>query len=493
MKFYVDNMNNPVYPCIYLESDNWDDYSFKTTFYVTFYKEYKRTIWIGKTKIIKSDLKVEENKKDAWTLDFLDKEFDCLSDKFASLGQDDSYYENLKKIDINYIHEILTGLRDCGYARNYLDGFNSRSVHDSLFRSITAEKLLNKARFILFAENLDNAFHFSFKFSPPYNEKQKIDIKLNFDTCNKYFPNRIICLIGENGTGKTQFINQLPNYIQNNNIIFNKIIHITNSYYDKGVHINKNQRPEYHYFGLVTKKDRKEIILSKENQINELKREINMIIERYKKEIDSHFIKDSFMDINRLFKRVNFDNIVKQFDINEIDEKLDLQQFLSDFSTLSSGESILLSNLIKILGCISFNSFFLIDEPEIHLHLNFITSYMEYIYKILNRFDSYAFIATHSSFVVREIKSDCVYVIRRNNVNECDINLVTRQTFGTNAMSLAINIFENDEIQPYFIKQLKRAAYDNILEDEIYKILEYDENHKLDLGIKMKIHSLFVE
>lgn len=494
MIFYVDKKTKLKYPCVFLESDNWDDYSFKTTFYVSFYKAEGIKIPIGRTKIVKNDLTVEEGKHDAWTLDYLQEDFESLATDFASLGQDESYYQNLKKIDTMFLIEILVGLRDCGFDRNYLNGFKSRSVKDSLFRSITAEKMLNQAKFILFAENLENAFHFNFEFVPHYNFEQKINIELNFDTKNKYFPNRIIGVVGENGAGKTQIINQLPLYIQRNNTMFNKIIHITNSYYDKGVVFDTELRPEYHYFGLVARKDGKEIILSKENQIEELKNVINMIIDRYKKEIDSDLIKRSFMDISKLFYRVNFDKIIEEFDKEDSkSESLDLNTFLSDFKLLSSGESILLSNLIKILGCISFNSIFLIDEPEIHLHPNFITSYMEFIYKILNRFDSYAFIATHSSFVVREIKADCVLVIRRSKNNECDITPVTRQTFGTNAMSLAINIFENDEIQPYFITQFKLAVYEGLSEEEIFKIFEFDENHKLDLGIKMKIHSLIEE
>lgn len=492
MIFYVDKMTNPKYPCVFLESNNWDDYSFKTTFYVSLYEAEGRIINIGQTKIVKRDLSVEDGKHDAWTLDFLPEYFENLSYEFVSLGQDESYYKNLKKLDSKFLNEILVGLRDCGYERGYLDGFKSRSIKDSLFRSITAEKMLNEARFILFAENLEDAFHINFEFIPRYNSDQKTNIELNFDTKNKYFPNRIIGVVGENGAGKTQIIDQLPLYIQKNNSMFNKIIHITNSYYDKGVDFDTDLRPEYHYFGLVTKKDGKEIILSKENQIEELKNVINIIVDRYKKEIDSDLIKRSFMDISTLFYRVNFEKIIEEFDKEDSkSENLDLNEFLSDFKLLSSGESILLSNLIKILGCISFNSIFLIDEPEIHLHPNFITSYMEFIYKILNRFDSYAFIATHSSFVVREIKADCVFVIRRTKNNDCDITTVTRQTFGTNAMSLAINIFENDEIQPYFITQIKRAAYEGLSEEDIFKIFEFDENHKLDLGIKMKIHSLF--
>ena len=115
MKFYVDNMTNAEFPCVFLESNNWDDYSFKTTFYVSLYEAEGRIINIGQTKIVKRDLSVEDGKHEAWTLDFLPEDFENLSYEFVSLGQDESYYKNLKKLDSKFLNEILVGLRDCGF------------------------------------------------------------------------------------------------------------------------------------------------------------------------------------------------------------------------------------------------------------------------------------------------------------------------------------------------------------------------------------------
>lgn len=496
MNFYIagkiDSINKD-YPCVELQTDNWDDYSFKTTFYVTFYKSQEEAVYIGQNKIISKQLNIPEGKRDDWTVYHLQSDFKILDENFVSIGQEEEFYKNLKKLDRQVIEEILEGLRDCGYNREFLDGFKHRSVQDSLFRSITTEKLLNEARIILFSDSISNPFSFNFVFSPLYNKDNQIDFNLNFNAKEKYFPNRIIALIGENGVGKTQVINQLPEYIQRKKLLFNRIIHITNSYYDRGVSIERNVHPEYRYFGIVNTVEGVPVVTTKQEQIKETEGVLRKIVNRFKKEIDYRLISHSFNDISNLFPKVRFDEIYNCFDPSDDSEiDINLSNFISDFSLLSSGESILLSNLIKMLSCITFNSILLIDEPEIHLHPNFITSYMEYIYKILNRFDSYALIATHSTFVIREIKADCVYVIRRDAADNCEISNVARQTIGTNAMALAIDIFENDLIQPYFLKQLiQMINVGHYTEDQIFNFFEFDEKHKLDLGVKMKIHKLY--
>ena len=502
MKFYVENDKSSAYtyPCIRLKPDNWDDYSLKTTFIVHYYESQFSHKLIGSTKILYKELEVKDGARDAWTFDFLQSSFEALDENFVSLGQDETYYNNLKLFfGKDPALNILESLRDCGMHREFLNDFSDkRGTKDSLLRSITAENMLNSARKILLSNNFNDAFHFEFEFKPLYNDNDSENLPLMFDSKNEYFPNRVSCIIGENGVGKTQILNQLSEFILKNKLPFNRIIHLTNSYFDKGVQIPKSTYPDYHYFGLINQRSETTIeVISKEEQINELKKVLNKIIKRYKKEIDARLIRDSFANIRTLFPRVNFDEILAFFDDWEGNQKettIDAVKFIEDFQKLSSGESILLSNLIKILSCIAFNSIFLIDEPEIHLHPNFITSYMEFIYKILNRFDSYALIATHSTFVVREIKADCVFVVRRTKDDFCEIRPVTRQTFGTNAMSLATDIFQNDEIDPYFMTQLKRMVdLGNYTEEQICNFFEINENYKLDIGIRMKIHSLFEE
>ena len=63
---------------------------------------------------------------------------------------------------------------------------------------------------------------------------------------------------------------------------------------------------------------------------------------------------------------------------------------------MSSGERILLYNIFNILAKISFNSLIFFDEPETHLHPNAITELIAGLMFILETFQSFAIIATHS-------------------------------------------------------------------------------------------------
>lgn len=489
------------YPSIILIKNNWDDFSLRTKFDV-YYKENQEITpqFIGEIKILHKNLKVKNGEDYVYTYDLIDKKFEELNENYMTLGQNIGFYETLKHyFNIQQIETILSSLRDCGYKREYLNSFTHRGIYDSLLRSVSAERALNDARTILFKTDDKSPFSFIYNFTPGYFEDKEKSVKINFnfDNNNKYFPNRIIGIIGENSAGKTQLINKLPGFITVNKPIYNRVIHITNSYFDSGVDINtipENSQYKYRYFGIISKKDGKQYIQTKEEQIEEIKRLLLIIKKRCYNKNDSRYFIDSFTEIKQLFPNVRMNNVIDIMKaiMSETHESA-FNEFVEDFKILSSGESILLSNLIKILSCVTYNSVFLLDEPEIHLHPNYITKFMNYLYKVTSIFNSFAIIATHSTFIISEIKSDCVFVIHRDSKNTCTISNVLRQTLGTNAMTLANDIFENNKITPYYINQIKRAFYENdaYIENDIYKMFEYDEKHSLDLGMKMTILTIW--
>lgn len=145
-----------------------------------------------------------------------------------------------------------------------------------------------------------------------------------------------------------------------------------------------------------------------------------------------------------------------------------------------------------MLSNIRFNSLLLFDEPEVHLHPNFITKFMDFLYQMLKNFDSFAIICTHSTFIVREVKADSVYVLNRID-NYCTVRKIKYESLGANAMTLANDIFENVEIQPFFQKEIKRMVHDGLSEDEIIKNLKSFEDMTLDIGINSLVHYMVKE
>ena len=81
-------------------------------------------------------------------------------------------------------------------------------------------------------------------------------------------------------------------------------------------------------------------------------------------------------------------------------------------NNMSSGQLHIFNLLTYIHAYIHLSSLIVIDEPEVHMHPQIIVSFMTMLGSILNKFRSFAIIATHSPLVVREIVGQNVYVMR---------------------------------------------------------------------------------
>lgn len=491
--FYVSKVNKNVYfPCFFLVPDAWDDYSYKTQFMLTYCSAQNETpIKIGLIKIICKNLTISQGKQDGWVQDYLQETFEELTEDFVSLGQDKRFYTNMNKyFGKKYAEKYLIKLRDCAFNRDFLNGFPQHLIRDSLCRSIYAEQMLVEGRFIIREQNKDSVLHFNFNFIPAYNEDNNVEIQFNFDKQDKYFSNSIYCLIGENGVGKTQILKQLPTFIHENGIEFNRIIHISNNIYEHLELPAYEGSPKYEYLGIIKEKDDEVYILNKDEQHEQVKELLIDIIKRYKNEACKNDIIFGFRIIKELFRnRINLDDIFLFFETeSEIPEDNEIfSTLLKSYDLLSSGESVLLYNLIRTLKTITYYSLFLIDEPEIHLHPNFVSDYMRFLYLMLDKFESYAIIATHSVFVIREVKSECVYIVQKQD-NNCYIAKPPRETLGANAMTLNEDVFRTLDSKPYYMFQLNNMKSDGLSEEAIISRLTNRSDRDLDLGLKMDIH-----
>ncbi len=211
--------------CYILTPDNWDDYKYKTTFKVNLYKngeqygEYSRKILFQDKEIKNSSEFLEKilskNK-------YIDIKQLSQNYKFISLG---SEYEELKKIFIekdDYI-EILKVLNDVIYLENKAPDSLLKiellalkeydAFETSLLRSQYSKKMLSEGKALLFGETLnEDRFNFEFNF-----ELNKKNYKYKFDFNKKEdLPHRINVLIGKNGSGKSQTLLALSEYLLNN-------------------------------------------------------------------------------------------------------------------------------------------------------------------------------------------------------------------------------------------------------------------------------------
>ena len=113
-------------------------------------------------------------------------------------------------------------------------------------------------------------------------------------------------------------------------------------------------------------------------------------------------------------------------------------------NTLSTGQFIVLSMFSDLLVNIERQSLFLCDEPESYLHPTLLSTFMRTMHRVLELFDSYAVIATHSPIVVQEIPSRYVRVFEREGTVPMQLPLA-RESFAENLTELVDHVFRMNE------------------------------------------------
>jgi ABC-type transport system involved in cytochrome c biogenesis ATPase subunit len=106
----------------------------------------------------------------------------------------------------------------------------------------------------------------------------------------------------------------------------------------------------------------------------------------------------------------------------------------------SSGQRVYLRFAAQALGVIAQGSLLVLDEPETHLHPNFVSEFMTLLHQILEATNSIALVATHSPYVVRETPTACVHVVHRKG-NAPSITGVHLKTLGASVSSISDAVF----------------------------------------------------
>jgi hypothetical protein len=189
--------------CVYLVVDNWDDYSYRTSFYMYLHDIRGSLIDIGAVKIAFVGQTTE-----IATPDFLPKTFDAQVDGVYSLGQSYEYYHRLAS---------LKGQRGLGILHMLGDIVaNPESIEDLLKEPALSKSLLRdrslsvvKGQFTRALEGKPKLTDYKFKFKRPKSSKAgSIDLQFSVKASSKPSTN-IHALIGRNGVGKTTILNEM--------------------------------------------------------------------------------------------------------------------------------------------------------------------------------------------------------------------------------------------------------------------------------------------
>lgn len=441
------------YECFMLTFNNrWNDYSFCTWFRL-YYKKGDKIDSIGQLKIMKREVKD--------TSEVLPDKFYRLDTDYCSLGCNLEYYSNMYRLFRDKAYVYLGELRDAALYGHIQEQFEKSSLFtSSLLRTNAAERALREGRFYVYGRNMEQAYSFVYHYDPRYDKEKESPVDINFDfkyECEPY--RRVIGLIGENGVGKSTLLNDIvKSFISKDKSAFlslppimSKIMVMSFSPFDKFPPVPTDYTVEYHYCGLLKNESE---LYSQEEQIATFKRNLARIIKR-----------GSADHLRRKWRRImtaviDKDTIDDFFDNNDNLKNKNIDDFCQN---MSSGESIYVYSLTEILANIRYDTLLLFDEPEQHLHPHAITVLMKAIYDVLEEFESYAIIATHSPLIVREMVSDNVYTLERDE-KTLNIAKIGIECFGEDVSVLSDVIFKNiSDVKKYerFVETVaKKCHYD---------------------------------
>lgn len=447
------------YPFAVLTRDNWDDYHFKTTFWLSVHLSPAHRVDVGTVKIL------YRHQTEGWTPVY--ERFQSLNLDYCSLGQSLSYYEKLHELGRAIRDSVLSALRDVVQSPNIADSFRDHpGFKKSLERSGSAARAIHDAAPLLRAMRPptgDDAMSLTFETSVGGD---LFEVPLSFNEVPE-LPGRINVIVGYNGTGKTRLLANLAHvayadledrqspeaalpgrFIDDPSVRFGAVVAISYSAFDTfeipgtGRSAAARERVEkdgelfgYAYCGL-----RKLEPGDAEPDAYRLKSiaELHADTHRALDTVVTHRKPLLVLAISNLLREPSFQRA--GFSLDDIEDK---QLFSDAFARLSTGHKIVLNIVLQLVAHLQLKSLVLFDEPECHLHPPLLAALLRSIGVVLDDRDSYAVIATHSPVVVQEIPGRYVQVLERfGTVNA--IREPRSETFGENIGYLTRTIFNLD-------------------------------------------------
>lgn len=518
---YID-FNNPnntridkpsSYPVIQLVLfTSWNDFGLSNGFYMFYYEqEDKERIYLGEIKVLDKKKASDEDisnytpvsasdsldnidsfenndtEADNKRIIVLPKSFNRLPDDFISLGSSEFYYSTLRDTfnDKELVNHILSCLNDVAINPSLQTGFlNNYWWEHSLLRNNESERMLRVAQDILNRIDYEEKHKFSYLFDPLSNTfSNSYLLNFDFSSKNPYMSQRVFSIIGKNGVGKTTFIrNFLKDYLNRNSKAFSDLlpsfsipILITTTIYDshKYSEIYQRSRNEEKCCCIMEKPD----IPSQIKQLSDNLKKINGFNSKENPIVESSLKVLKTMFPNSSAFEADNDGLIQIKDIIEV------------YINFSSGEKTILFELVSILANIRFDSLLLFDEPEVHLHPNFISQFMNTLFELVDNYKSYAIVVTHSPLIVRELKADCVHIMERDD-NYWSARKPSVETLGTNLSTITEEIFQNRDIPLHYVGVINDMKENGLTKEQIVSFLKSGER-ELSLSVELFIESLF--
>ncbi|TZG31270.1 AAA family ATPase [Agrobacterium sp. B1(2019)] len=456
--------------CAFLLTDNWDDWFKYNTLYqlIVFDGDGKRHV-IGGVKIGQFNMGKEQRRP------ALPTEFDELGEEFFSIGQDDSYYEDLNQLGDEARDFILRGLRDMAFDPDRFQLARDESVTGvSLLRSVTPATV--KGQFSRMSRGGARLSKYHFSYTAPKPRRVRVDPPVfTFDVePGSNPPTNVHVVIGRNGVGKTHLLNNMTRAIVDSKAnvsevgsfegdpediladqVFANLVSVSFSAFDTFEPLpnrqNKSDGVLYTYVGLKridsADKDRKLVPKSPARLATEFANSVLVCRQgarasRWRRALET-------LETDRVFSDAEVVELANE-ELGIDDAKAEARRV---FDLLSSGHKIVLLTITRLVETVEERTLVLLDEPEAHLHPPLLSAFVRALSDLLVNRNGVAIIATHSPVVLQEVPLSCAWKIRR--VGERAIaERPEIETFGENVGILTREIFGLEVTQSGFHKLL---------------------------------------
>ena len=470
----------------FLIIDNWDDFSFETTFALVVFDEQGDQKNIGIVKI-----GFKNQKERSRTRKSMPNSFQQLGEEFFSLGQELDYYQNIRReLTKERGDEVLQGLNDIVLSPEaYKLAENEHVFGSSLLRSVSLATI--KGQFKRLLDGGVPLTDFNFRYiKPQTDEYSGIELKFEIEPDSKPSTN-IHALIGRNGAGKTMLLNDMIASIINyapdttgtffdtrsrresqiSEDYFSRLVSVSFSAFDAFNPPHEQSDPSlgtcYYYVGL--KKIEGDSGKSELKTLDELRKE---------------FSKSLALCLSQSGKKSRWLKAISTLESDENFAEIGLEKLTetpgakrekaaySLISRMSSGHALVLLSITRLVETVEEKTLVLIDEPESHLHPPLLSAFIRALSELLFDRNGVAIIATHSPVVLQEVPRSCVWKITRSGL-ALSTSRPEIETFGENVGILTREVFGLEVAKSGFHSLLEESVAQGKLFDEIMD--EYED------------------
>lgn len=468
---------------VYLIVDNWNDFNYRTLYQITLFDENGTKYDLKYIKIANFGQTTEDRIE-------LPEEFERLDEIYFSLGQSSEYYAAIQSLNPQLKELFLVSIKDIVFDEELQTRALEEDVtRTSLLRDTTLVTLTGQYKRILAGGAILTPYDFSYRTIQTTTEAG-YELAFNVNPESNP-PTNIHVLIGRNGVGKTHLLNnmvksfigisdatgtfqQQENIWGNTGEFFSRVISVSYSAFDPFKPYNEGEYSNYSYIGLK-KVDENSALKNHTELANEFADSILRDMNRTK--ISQWLNTVRSLESDPLFQRINITQI--------IDNSLNRNDTVKLFKRLSSGHSVILLTITKLIEKIEEKTLVLLDEPEAHLHPPLQSSFIRALSNLLINRNAVAIIATHSPIIVQEVPKSCVWKLSRFGRN-ANAERFPTETFGETIGKLTREVFDLEINDSGFYKLLN----DDVSSGQNYEEIIQKYNDQLGFEAKLLLRAL---